>query len=202
MLTFDRDRMTEQIVALPKLMRVAFAAACVQRQLASPVRKPRVGSTGDRGSVTRMLRDLWNGVERNAFDVEKLRRDFAVCEALMHKYDGQPEDVDSEIHPQIPLSLAHALRAAFSDSSHDVMLAAEGAYNTLDAYITERFALDYNAPGIQALIDSYPVMQVELSRQQVDLAELRTAAQTPSAEAAVIARIRRRAERDAASFFG
>ena len=82
------------------------------------------------------------------------------------------------------------------------MWAVEQAYAALDDYIIRCFKVDVNVPHAQSYIDSFPIMQAELSRQQTDLAELHAAARGAADEAAVIARIKRRAENDAASFFG
>ncbi|HEY1545629.1 MAG TPA: DUF416 family protein [Xanthobacteraceae bacterium] len=202
MLTFDRAQVTERIVVLPKQLRIAFAAACTQRLLPKSIGKSAVNSRERPESAMRMLRELWDGVEQDAFDPKNLRRDFAACEALVAEYERGPNCADSEIDEDAILSLAHALNTALSGSSHDAMLAAESAYNALDDYIIQRFDVDVNTPGVQSLIDSFPVMQAELSRQQADLAELHAAAKNPGSEAAVITRIRRRAERDAISFFG
>jgi uncharacterized protein YjaG (DUF416 family) len=201
MLIFDRESVTKQIEPLPKRLRVAFAAACAQRQLPSYVRTSAVNSMGNPEAVTRILRELWESVEHNAFDVEKLRSDLALCDALTPSHDT-PSFPGSGFAQRALLSLAYAFDTALDGSSQDTMWAAECAYNAVFAFIVQRFGGDSSTPRGRLQIISFPVMQAELSRQQADLAELLTAAKHLDREAAVITRVKCPAKRDAASFFG
>jgi len=200
MLTFERKQVMEQIDPLPKRLRVAFAAACAQRQLPNYVRTSAANPTGNPKAVTRMLRELWGDIARDAFAREKIQHEAALCAALIPDYVECFEGI--EYAEDAVLSLAFALDTALSGTSEDTMWAAQRAYSALNEYVIQRFAVDTNAPHAQAFIDSFPMIQAELSRQQVDLAELRAAVKHPGSEAAVIARIKGRAESDAASFFG
>jgi len=200
MLTFERKQMMDQIDPLPKRLRVAFAAACAQRQLPNYVRTSAANPTGNPKAVTRMLRELWDRVARNAFEPEKLRREAALCRALVPDAEEQFEGIGYAENAVV--SLAYAFDTALSGGSQETVWAAERAYDSLDVYVIDHFGVDVNTPHVQSYIDSFPIIQAELSRQQADLAELHAAAKDPSAEAAVIARIKRRAESDAASFFG
>src|ERR1700735_3720052 len=67
MLTFETKQVIEQIDPLPKRLRVAFAAACAQRQLPNYVRTSAANPTGSPKAVTRMLRELWDAIARDAF---------------------------------------------------------------------------------------------------------------------------------------
>jgi hypothetical protein len=201
MLIFDRRQMLDQIESLPKRLRVVFAAACAQRQLPNYVRTSTVNPTGDSRSATRILRELWDDVTRNEFEVRRLRSDRAVCEALIPNYD-QKYFEGIEYADDAIASLAYAIDTAISGSGRETLWAVERAYSALDHYIIQRFTVDVNVPRVQSLIDSFPMMQAELARQQADLAELRASAEDPDNQAVVIARIKHRAENDAASFFG
>ncbi len=201
MLTFDRKQVMDQIEPLPKRLRVAFAAACTQRQLLNYIRASAANPIGDPGAVPRILRELWDSAERNTFELEKIQVDLAICEELIADYYngkfkgfGFAEDALA--------SLAYALDTALSRGSQETMWAAERACNALFAYIVKRFDLDAGTPSALSHINSFPIKQAELSRQQADLAELHAAAKKPGTETAVIARIKHRAEHDAASFFG
>ena len=200
MLTFDKDQMAAQIEHLPKRLRVAFAAACAQRQLPSYVSTSAVNPTGNPEAVTRMLRELWEGVEQNAFEPEKLRRDVALCDLLTPSHDTEWFSGAGFAQTAL-LSLAYAFDSALSGGSQVSLLAAKCAVSALDDYIIQNFRVDVTAPGARSFIRAFPIMQAELSRQQADLTELSAAARHPGSEAAVIARIRRRAESDAGSFF-
>jgi uncharacterized protein YjaG (DUF416 family) len=200
MLTFETKQVMEQIDPLPKRLRVAFAAACAQRQLPNYVRTSAANPTGNPKAVIRMLRELWDAIARDAFALEKIQHEAALCKALIPDYEECFEGI--EYAEDAVLSLAYALDTALSGISEDPMWAAQRAYSALNEYVIQRFGVDTNAPHAQAFIDSFPIIQAELSRQQADLAELHAAARHPGSEVAVIARIKRRAESDAASFFG
>jgi uncharacterized protein YjaG (DUF416 family) len=200
MLTFDRKRLMAQIEALPKQMRVGFAAACAQRQLPNYLGTTAANPTGNPEAVTRILRELWDGIARNSFQPEKIQREAAICQALIPDYEECFEGI--EYAEDAVLSLAYAVDTALSGTSQDAMWAAEHAYGALNEYIIQRFGVDTNAPNAQSLIDSFPIIQAEISRQQVDLTELRAAAKHSGSEVAALTRIKLRAESDAASFFG
>jgi len=201
MLTFERRQITDQIDPLPKRLRVAFAVACAQRLLPCYIRTSADNPTGNPKAATRIVCELWNAVERNTLDPEELQRALVACDAIIPDYE--PKYFDGlEYAEDAIVSLSHALRAALGGESDEAMCAAERAYNALDEYINQKFRIDINAPGAQSRIDSFPIIQAELARQQADLADLRAAAKNPGSEAAVIARIKHRAEHDAASFFG
>jgi hypothetical protein len=201
MLTFDKDYIANKIEQLPKRLRVAFAAACVQRQLPSYLRTSAANPTGDPEAVTRMLRELWDAVERNAFEPEKIRRDLALCDSLTPSHDTEWFPGAGFAQAAL-LSLAYAFDSALSGGSQESLLAAKCGADALDDYIIQNFRVDVAAPGAESFIGASPIMQAELSRQQVDLAELSAPARHRGSEAAVIARIKRRAERDSGSFFG
>jgi len=122
------------------------------------------------------------------------------------KYPGAaPSEVENSVTKDIEdavSSLAYALDTVFSHGAQEAMWAASRARDALFAYITERFDLDAGTQHGRSLITSFSIMQAELARQQADLTELHAAVKHPGSEAAVINKIKRRAERDAASFFG
>jgi len=74
MLTFDRRQVMDQIDPLPKRLRVAFAAACAERQLPNYVRTRGFNATGTPAAVTSMLRELWDSAERNSFERSVARK--------------------------------------------------------------------------------------------------------------------------------
>src|SRR5215469_13531042 len=196
MLTFDRKQLTDHLEPLPKRLRVAFAAACAQRQLPNYVSASAANPRTDADAATRMLHGLWDAIARNAFDSKRIQRDLSVCRALLPDYDnGYFEGI--EFADDAIVSIGLALDTALKGASHDAAGSAERAFSALDEYIIRRFHIDDSAPGAESLIDSFPIMQAELSRQQADLADLHAAAKNPGSEAAIIVRIKRRAESDA-----
>jgi hypothetical protein len=200
MLTFDRKQLTNQLQPLPKRLRVAFAAACAQRQVPHYPHTSAANPTGNPKAVTRMLRELWKGLAQNALELEKLRRDRAVCDALIADYEERFSTL--LFANNAVTSLAYALDTALSGDGQDAMWAAERACESLHYYIEDHLGVKPKTPRDWSPIVSFPIMQAELARQQADLAELHAATEDPDKQAAVIARIKQRAENDAASFFG
>jgi len=201
MLTFDSKQMKGQIDPLPKRLRVAFAAACTQRQLLNYVQTSAANPTGDPEAVKRILLGLWECVEHNVFEPEKIRHDLVVCEALTPSHDTESFP-GMEFAQRALLSLAYAFDTALLDDSQEAVWAAQCAVEALDDYARQRFSMEHDIQGRRPRLASIPIEQAELSRQQADLEELHAAANDPGNEAAVIVRIRRRAEKDASSFFG
>jgi len=201
MLTFESEQLIEQIRPLPRQLRVAFAVACAQRQIPNYLHKFSVDPIGDANTVVKILRNLWKGAERNIFALERLRRDLEICEELVTYYEHARRE-GNEYPEDAVSSLAYALDTVFSHGAQEAMWAASRARDALFAYITERFDLDAGTQHGRSLINSFSIMQAELARQQADLTELHAAVKHPGSEAAVINKIKRRAERDAASFFG
>jgi hypothetical protein len=200
-LEFDLAKLTAELDALPKRLRVAFAAACVQRQLPSYLRYARGQNPKDGEEMADILFRLWNAIERNQFASDALRRDRALCETLIPG-DDHGDFEGWEYAEDAALSLCYAIEAELTAKSENAAHGAHHAYAALDDYVIGRFDVDVNAPGARQRIDSFPIVQAEFRRQQADLAELRSAALAPGRAQGVIERIKLRAERDSASFFG
>jgi Protein of unknown function (DUF416) len=200
-LTYDRKKLANELALLPKRLRVAFAAACAQRLLPHHIRRAEATRTGDPEAARRILRTLWNCLEQDSFNVDELQHDHDVCMSLFPNPDAK--FIEGEEYAEFALSsLAYALSAQLTGDSQEAGWAGESAYESVGDHVIERFNIDLNTPGALRRINSCPAVQAELRRQQTDLAELHSAAKNPGSERAIIARIRRRAEADAASFFG
>jgi len=155
------------------------------------------GRDANPAALSSALATLWRMIESDRFDDGLLKREYDVCVSLMPDYDkhyiqGQEEAEDAV------LSIAYAIRTQVDDAAKYAELAAEKAYDSLDHYLIERYAIDLDEPRVRHKIEAYPIMQRELQRQQADLAELQEAAQNSGRERAVISRIKQRAEQDAA----
>jgi uncharacterized protein YjaG (DUF416 family) len=198
MLSFDQKELLNDLAELPTILRTTFAAACAQRLLPNYLRYADHVKNANAAAVSNALTTLWRMIESNRFDAAWLTKEYDLCVSLMpdaykEYIQGHEEALDAV------LSIAFAIRAQIdADDVELAVSAARQAYNALDHYIYERYGIDIGAPGAQQRIDAYPVMQIELRRQQVDLAELQSVMENPGSEPAIISRIRRRAEQDAA----
>jgi uncharacterized protein YjaG (DUF416 family) len=199
MLSFDQKELLNDLAELPTILRTTFAAACAQRLLPNYVRYADNGARNTNpAAVSNALATLWRMIESNRFDAALLTKEYELCVSLMpdaykQYIQGHEEALDAV------LSIAFAIRAQVdADDVELAVSAARQAVNALDHYIYERYGINIGAPGAQQKIDAYPIMQIELRRQQVDIAELQSVMENPDSEPAIISRIRRRAEQDAA----
>jgi hypothetical protein len=198
MLYFDDKELLDDLAELPTILRTTFAAACAQRLLPNYVRYANDGAmNANPAAVSNALAALWRMIENDRFDAALLAKEYELCVSLIPDAYKQYIQGHEEANGAI-LSIAFAIRAQVEDDAKLAAAAARQAYNSLDHYIMERYGIDVSAPGAQQKIDAYPIMQLELRRQQVDLAELHLAAKNAGSERAVILRTRRRAEQDAA----
>jgi hypothetical protein len=147
------------------------------------------------------MKALWDSLEKDSFDADELRSDRDVCISLLPHPDAQFVDGEEYLDEALG-SLIYALSVQLTGDSQEAVWAAERAYDALDGHVVQQYNIDWNRTRDQSLIDSFPPIQTELRRQQVDLAELRSAAENRGSETAVIAHIRRRAEADSATFLG
>src|SRR5262249_162633 len=157
------------------ILRATFAAACAQRLLPNYVRYADDAKDANAAAVSNALTTLWRMIESNRVDAASLTREYELCvwlvrDAFKEYIQGTEEALDAVV------SVGFAIRTQVdTDDVELAVAAARQAYNALDHYIYERYGTDIGAPGARQKIDSYPIMQIELRRQQVDLAELRSA---------------------------
>jgi hypothetical protein len=202
-LRFEREKLTKELASLPKRLRAVFAAACAQRFLPTHIHRAEATRTCDPSAPRRIMKALWDSLEKDSFDANELRSDRDVCISLLPHPDAQFVEGEEYLDDALG-SLVYALGVQLTGDSQEAAWAAERAYDALDRHVIQQHNIDTNTNRTRAqlLIDSFPPIQAELRRQQADLAELRSAAKNSGSEAAVIARIRRRAEADSTTFLG
>jgi hypothetical protein len=165
-------------------------------------------------SATRLLQSYrsfheltgWGNPEQHKTAVEAVW-EFALGTQLTKSYyEDQSEQLVSLIMPDtddswIPLcayadnalaSAAFALRTVANPTAQEALWAARRVYDSLDYYVNQRNpSLDWNASGVEEWIESNPMIQEELERQERDITELKAVKEFNST---IIQQFRHRAE--------
>ncbi len=201
-LRHDEKVLWSQLERLPDRLRVAFAAACAQRQVPNYVRFSKAARRGRPDILIGALNCLWDDLLGRQATEPNLRRQLDACMSLL------PEEQEAYgrlgYYAEDAVSAAaYAIGARLSSDIQKVIWAARMAYNALDEFVGAE------TPGSGAIdqkeeerILSHSLVQAELRRQQVDLAQLQKIEVGSIGEREGIAEVRRRAQGDAREFFG
>jgi uncharacterized protein YjaG (DUF416 family) len=198
-LRFDGDSLSKKLSSLPRRLRTAFAAACAQRLMPGHTRFASRNLDANAQQAAKILGELWNDIQSGSSDPGKLKRDVETCETLIPNseldfFDGI-EYVENAM-----FALTDAIESELKEGTEEAVWAAEQCADSLFRFV-ESLVGHVESRADMARIDSHPLMQTELRRQEADLADLQSAAKNPGSEPAIIARIRRRAEADSEFFF-
>lgn len=199
LLRFSRDDLSKKLSSLPRRLRTAFAAACAQRLLPGYARFASGNLNANPRQAAKILDELWNDIQSGFSDPSKLKRNVETCETLIPNSDLNYFDGIEYVESAL-FSLAYAIDSELKGGAEEAVWAAEEAPNSLFRFV-KRLLGCAESRAEMARIDSHPLMQAELRRQEADLADLESAAKNPSSEPAMIAGIRRRAQADAEFFF-
>lgn len=171
-LTFDRERLADELRGLPRALRVVFAAACAERLMPAYRRliEQEVASTSN--ILTEAMEVIWaRPNDGGGLDQQRIDE----CLALV------PDDSDIEpwteqtSHAQdAGIAALHAVKAWMTGDADEAAWAASLVYDSLDLLVINKHNLDMNAPGAERVVASDPIVQAELHRQRRDLAELKT----------------------------
>jgi uncharacterized protein (UPF0147 family) len=185
-LRYDQNKLRERIHQLPKSHRTIFAAACAERLLPS---YSSSNSSGEDFKEAMLL--LWNDLIDDPVPENQLRAAAKRCEKLIQ---GDEDDQDA------PVAVAYALRSIWEEGTEEAQWAATRAYNSVDAFLTERESGPILTKDMMRRISEHPIVQAELLRQQRDLDDLLNA--RGESVKLVAARFRDRAKEEANFFFG
>jgi uncharacterized protein YjaG (DUF416 family) len=193
-LRFAQSELRQELESLEKRYRAAFAAACAQRLLSSYVRYCTNNRADELDLLTGILDRLWRAIEGGS-DSTQLQKDVDLCLSLMpiDQADTDPNRLCAE---NAIASIAYAIRTQLSGDSQEAVWAAARAYETVDGYVISRLNRTIVDRDIEPQILAHPLIQSELQKQRRDLVEMRDLAKNSKEYRAIIADIRRRAERE------
>jgi len=201
-LRYDERDLWKQLERMPDRLRGAFAAACAQRQVRNYVHFSKVAGRGRPDVLIGALGGLWDDLLGRQITENNLRQQLDACMSLLPDeqdiHDGIAYYADDAVS-----AAAYAIGARLSSDIQQVIWAARRAYNALDEFVCAE------KPGNGAIdqkeeerILSHSLVQAELRRQRVDLAQLQKIEVGSISEMEGIAEVRRRAQIDARRFFG
>jgi uncharacterized protein YjaG (DUF416 family) len=204
-LQFDKNALIVQLERLPNQLRVAFAAACAERQLPNYVRFSEATGEGNPERLEAALRRVWDDIDGASAGSAELKACLDTCLSLL------PNDEDlgggdlcllGYFAEDAVAAVAYAIETRLKSDPGEAVEAARRAYNALDEYVSDMLDISSIGQKEETQILTHPLVQAEFERQRADLLRLREIAKNPAGEREGIAELRRRAEADASSFFG
>ena len=193
MLRFDETRLVSELKRLARSLRVLFAAACAERQMASYCRFLRHSKREGSDPLISALEDVWSNPSKA--DEHELQRQLTICMGIIpHEDLIQPWSEEATYAQNAAMSVAYALRARISGEAQEAAWSARVAYESLDHFIISKTSINTNLPGAEQRVVSHPVIQAELSRQSRDIEELFSVRENGLTEIANQFRHRARAE--------
>lgn len=198
-MSFNQQELIAVLKQLPLILRVAFAAACAERQLPAYRLFLREDQALEQNDLVRALDDVWKNPSRD--NKMELQQQLQECMKLIPQEDAVSQYTGPTSHAQeAGISAVYALRTRISGEAQDAAWSAQTAYESLDNFVINREGIDTNQPGGEARVLSHPLIQAELLRQQRDLNELYDIGDANNQH--FITRIRDRARAESAIFFG
>jgi uncharacterized protein YjaG (DUF416 family) len=169
------DDLEQQLVGLPHLHQLAFAASCCERAYLNYVDFSRQARWGDAKVLRESLHMAWEIVDGKRPNVEMLLQFEGKCQQVT-------PDLDDFSSPDIDVAAAAGQEAAFMVTLllrfcreiapvHAVSI-ARFAFDTIDMYVQVREELNPNDPQLEDKIDQHPITQAELRAQRKDLLTL------------------------------
>jgi uncharacterized protein YjaG (DUF416 family) len=201
-LNYDEKELYRKLEALPNRFRVAFAAACAERQALNYLRFSKATGQGAPERVASALRRLWDDLKGATAADTDLKTQLDVCMSLLPG-EGQGDFSQLGYYAEDAVaSVVFALGAALEGDIQQAIWASHRAYSALDEYVNEVLDIQRFDQEQEQRILSHPLVQAELRRQLADLSELQKIAVGSVDRRDGIADLRRRAQRDAKIFFG
>jgi hypothetical protein len=200
MQTFDEPRLISELGNLPPPLRVAFAAACAERQMCAYRRFEESHGRKPPNALDVALQETWAHPDPPQ-DPEALEQQIeALMDLVPQEGDLQGAWTQDSTNAQnAGMAALYALRTKLRGDPQEAAWAARVAYEALDNFVINSEDIDTNKPGEQLRVLAHPLVQAELTRQRIDLEDLRT--YITDSLPAVIARVRNRAVADSNRFF-
>jgi uncharacterized protein YjaG (DUF416 family) len=200
MLRYDERALIRCLQHLPNRLRVAFAAACAERQALNYLGFCRATGQGNPFTLAGALGCVWDGIEKGPVPTVALQGWLDACMALLPEEDQGILDEHGYADDAV-IAVANTIRALLTANVQEAVAAAEVAYSALDERVAEVLGIQSIGRNEEARILAHRLVQSEFQRQQADLLQLQKVAGNPASERLGIAEIRHRAQADAKMFF-
>jgi uncharacterized protein YjaG (DUF416 family) len=177
---YDHSVITARLTQIDKVLRPLFAVTIAERFLPALQEYVNMGGKVNGALVTDALNIVWQVAEGHRPDVKEVQTLLDRCMEAVRVTAS--EETETAFYAQEAITcIAYALRAILSDDPQEAAWAAQCGYEAVDHYVIEQLALDVNREGSSETIQSHPVVQRELDRQEevLQLLEKITAASGP-----------------------
>ena len=174
-LEFNEELLNEELDRLAPAVNLAFAACCAQRLRSVCHAFARVtGRTHIADLVDQSLDYIWTHIlsSPDTSQTDQLLED--LMDAMPTERDSDRSELTAYAEDGMS-SVAYCLRFMQSGDAQEAAWAARRVYEALDQCVLYRGDIQVYEPGGEARIIEDPLIQVELSRQARDLAELKSA---------------------------
>jgi uncharacterized protein YjaG (DUF416 family) len=198
----DEKELWRQLERLPNRLRVAFAAACAQRQVANYVRFSTATGQGNPNILIGALSRLWDVLQGDPTTTRQLQQQLDSCMSLLPDPEQDALGGLAYYAEDAVSSAAYALGAWIKSDIQQAVWAARRAYNALDEYVGAMNPVGPFDQKEEDRIRLHSLVQAELRRQQADVAQLLKIAAGSITEREGVAELRHRAQNDARVFFG
>jgi len=200
MQNFDEARLISEIRHLPAPLRVAFAAACAERQMSAYRQFEERRRRASPNALDLALQDVWAHPDQPQ-DPEELEQQIESLMSIVPQEDDieGPWNQDATNAQNAGMAAIYALRTKVRGDPQEAAWAARVAYEAVDNFVINSEDIDTNTPGEELRVLAHPLVQAELTRQRIDLEDLR--AHASEALPTAVARVRNRATADSSRFF-
>ena len=197
----DEAELEGTLERLPWPLRVAFAAACAERLLPAYLAFSTQTGRGEPATLQSILAQLWDDLTgRRRMTDNGVRARIDAWMKLIPQEDDGAWVMEQASAEDAAAAATYALRCRQNGQAQEAVWSARRACEALDHYVTNRENIDLNATGAEVRVLAHPLAQAELARQRRDPDELLGARDADIRD--VAARLRDRAKKDAAIFFG
>lgn len=199
MQNFDEAKLISEIGVLPPPLRVAFAAACAERQMLAYRQFEVHCGRSSPNALELALQALWAQPEQPQ-NVEAFEEQIEALMSLVPQEDSinGPWTQDATNAQNAGMAAIYALRTKLRGDPQEAAWAARVAYEALDNFVINSEDIDTNVPGAERRVLAHALVQAELARQLSDIQDLKMHASEPVPTA--VAQARTRATADAHRF--
>ena len=197
-LVYNEELLIDKLEKLPTRLRVIFAATCTERLFPAYERYLEKSPRKVEHTLQALLERLWLDVSGEAMSDSEIDNGIDSC--MSEIQDINDADRIDEAAEGAASSLCYALRCRKNGEAQEAAWATQALYDTLDHFVINKEAIDVNQPGAETKVESHPLIQAELERQERDLEELLNFDNKDFSD--LIVRVHDRAKADAQTFFG
>lgn len=205
---FDEAKLISELGALPPPLRVAFAAACAERQMPAYREFERRCGRSGANALDLALQDVWAHPEPPQ-DIAAFEEQIEALVSLVPQEDSIDGRWGQDAINMAPIgrwnaqnagmTALYALRTRLGAEPQEAAWAARVAYEALDNFVINSEDIDMNMPGAELRVLAHPLVQAELARQLRDIEDLKLHGSERVQTA--LARVRSRARVDPIRFF-